>query len=177
MSSLRTLRRRVDSIRMAAGLDVGPSCTCGSSHAKSQLAPLIQSQVDARGETVERVSISENTDPCQATIHHWQDGYRHPKMSIARAEAKASLVELLRSQGISEFSPMEPNITMTFTEHEEKRLEDNDGGLDHMDGKETPDDPLEVAIRARINKLRPGTVDPGADDADDPRWLRVGEEV
>lgn len=49
--------------------------------------------------------------------------------------------------------------------------------LDDLAPKLPPLDPITEAVRARINKLRPSTVDPDADDYDDKKWLRVGEEV
>jgi len=179
---LRQLDRRLRSLE-AHFMVNAVACICLSSLARGTLfAKLVPSEL-----------VPEPT-PCEAPTHYWGAGYRAPAMNVDP------------TLGLRLLGPQDPPAGVHWIERHRNpsgampavhRLRGDTGGveyrirppvapvetegdaldLDDLAPKPPPVSPLVAAIRARINKLRPGTVDPDADDYDDEKWLRVGEEV
>ena len=182
----RYFHRRLDKIGAQLGVGVIP-CTCQPGDARGELAasllalPLFEGELndeqsmDPDEVTEGQVALQEvqgrPRTPCSATIHYWHDDYISP-MALSQSGVAMKImaaVAVLFPDGI----PTVPANVATVFEEPRIKVSDEEISLADLAPKPKPLDPLIAKITARINKLRPGTVDPGDDDYDSEKWLKL----
>ena len=181
-----------------AGGGTSDPCICADG-SRAKLYKIVDAQTDARGEPMDSPAIPE-PGPCQASIHKGDPGYLFPKMDPRPGQDR--LVELAIEQGYEhepeiDYSPswnLERGNVAEVSWHERTEYPNRTRGekspdpstyLNQVDELEpgelaamvhppVDEDPIQRALRDRVARLRPTSIEETDEDYYSEKWLDVG---